>query len=115
MAAFFVNLRFNLTPSNAENQSNMLLRYVTPQYYGILKTDLLSESDRLKKEHISTAFYQNNIEVDPKNYIARITGDIQSSVGDMTLPLQHVSYEVHFIYSAGRLLVNSFEEVKTHA
>jgi conjugal transfer pilus assembly protein TraE len=115
MALFFVNLRFNLTPNNAETQRNMLLRYVTPSYYGILKTDLLSESDKIKRDHITTTFYQSNIEVDQKKYLVKITGDIQSTIGDMMLPFQRVSYQIHFVFNAGRLLVDSFDEVKVRA
>lgn len=115
MAYYFVQLRFNMTPSNAASQRDLLLRYVLPRYYGALKTELLSEADRITKEHITTAFYQNNIQVDTRQLLAKITGDLQTSVGDAILPMQRVIYQISFTYDSGRLLIKSFEEVNSHA
>lgn len=115
MSLFFANLRFNVTPSNIAMQRDLLLRYVHPAFYEILKTELLSEADHINKEHIVTAFYPVNVVVDHKNLMSRVTGDLQSFVGDMQLPLKRFTYQMNFSYNNGRLLMKSFEEVKSHA
>jgi len=115
MAIFFANLRLNVTPSNAAMQRDILLRYVTPYCYEGLKIALITEAERLKKERITTAFYPVDVRVDAKKLIARVLGDLQSTIGDSQLSPQRVMYQMEFTYNAGRLLIKSFEEVKTHA
>jgi conjugal transfer pilus assembly protein TraE len=115
MGLFFANLRLNVTPSNAAMQRDVLLRYVNPSRYEILKTELVLEAEHLKKEHITTAFYPVDVKVDEKKLIVKISGDLQSTVGDTQLFPQRVIYQMEFTYHSGRLLINSFEEVKEHA
>lgn len=112
MSLFFSNLRFNITPTNATTQRELLLRYVQPNKYEELKTELLSEADYLVKEHISTAFFPVNVIVDSKKLVGRVTGDLQSTIGDSQLPAKRVTYQIAFNYNAGRLFVISFDEVK---
>lgn len=115
MSHFFASLRFNITPSNAENQREMLLRYVSPEYYEGLKVELITESERIAKEHISTVFYPVDTKVDTRHLTTLIIGDLLSTVGTNTLPSQRVTYKITYKYNEGRLLVKSFEEVKSHA
>jgi len=115
MSLFFADLRFNITPSNIENQREILLRYVSSEYYESLKMQLISESEHIATDHISTAFYPIDIQVDNKHLAALVTGDLVSTVGTNQLPSQHVIYKIQYKYHSGRLLVKSFEEVKSHA
>ena len=115
MSLFFINLRLNVTASNVASQGELLLRYVAPSNYNAIKTDLLTEAENLKKNHITTAFFPINVDVDTKKLLARVTGDIQSTVGDSRVPSQHVAYQINYTYSNGRLFVASLEEVTPHA
>jgi conjugal transfer pilus assembly protein TraE len=115
MGLFFANLRLNVTPSNAAMQRDILLRYVNPNHYESLKTDLILEAEHLKKEHITTAFYPVDVKVDEKKLLVKIPGDLQSTIGDAQLSPRRVIYQMAFSYHSGRLLINSFEEVKEHA
>jgi conjugal transfer pilus assembly protein TraE len=114
MSAFFAYLRLNLTPENADSQRQLLLRYVDPRFYGPINNALILERDRITKEHISTAFYPVNIRVDAKRNTVIITGDFVSNMGLTQLSLERVSYQLHYRYDQGRLLVSQFQEVKTH-
>jgi hypothetical protein len=53
--------------------------------------------------------------IDAKKMIAKVSGDIQYVVGETPQPAQHVNYLISYRLNAGRLLMKSFEEVKTHA
>lgn len=112
MGLFFTNLRLNVTQENASLQHGILLRYVHPSFYSEMKTQLIQEEERIKTSHITMVFYPVNLQVDTKKWIARITGDLQSVIGQDTQPSQRVTYQISFNYDAGRLLVKSFEEVK---
>jgi conjugal transfer pilus assembly protein TraE len=115
MSLFFVGLRFDMTPSNAENQREVMLRYVSPEYYDSLKTQLINEAKQMSQEHISTAFYPNDVRVDAKHLTTLVIGDLASTVGTNSLPNQHVIYKITYGYHAGRLLVRSFDEVQKNA
>lgn len=115
MTLFFADLRFNLTASNVAMQHDLILRYVNPNGYADVKAQLLSEAEKLTKEHIAMAFYPVDIKVDTTKLISIVTGDVQGTVGNSVLPLERVKYQLTFTYHDGRLLVKSFDEVKTHA
>jgi len=113
MALFFVYLRFSMTPENATLQRNVILQYVEPRQYQTIKSALISETEHMNKEHITTSFYLvDSPKADAKKMMARVIGDLHSVVGETQLAPQRVIYQVNFSYNAGRLLVKSFEEVK---
>lgn len=114
MVLFLTSLSFNMTPSNAAMQHSVLLRYVDPSYYEILKVKLIEVEDQIKKEHITTSFYPNDIKVDTNKLIAEVSGDLQYTVGDTQLAPTHVSYQIKFSYKQGQLKITSFPEVKSH-
>ncbi len=114
MTAFFAYLRLNVTPESADHQRQLLLRYVAPQDYGVLNDRLIAERDRLVAQHISSAFYPVNVQVDTQALSAVITGDLISSVGTTQLSPQRVTYLIKYRYNNGRLFVNQFQEVKLH-
>ncbi|CAN5421498.1 TraE/TraK family type IV conjugative transfer system protein [soil metagenome] len=115
MSSFFAYLGLNLTPENADSQRHIFLRYTDPKYYGVLNNHLIAQRDRIKEQHIATAFYPINVKVNTKGLTALITGDLISSVGTVQLSPQRVVYEITYRYNDGRLWVSKFEEVKPHA
>lgn len=112
MTSFFAQLRLTKTPSNAAFQRDTLLRYTDPHYYGILKNELVAEEDHIQVSHINLVFYPVNVEVNAKQLIAHITGDLYSTVGDTSLQPMRITYRVQYRYDQGRLLVQSFQEEK---
>ena len=61
MTTFFAYLRLNVTSESADNQRQLLLRYVDPRYFGVLNAALIAERDRITTSHVSTAFYPVNV------------------------------------------------------
>ena len=114
MSMFFTNLRLNVTTSSAATQGELLLRFIAPKNYNEIKAELLNEAENLKKNHITTAFFPINVDVDTKKLVARVTGDLQSTVGDSHLPSERVTYKITYTYNGGRLFVAAFEEAKSH-
>lgn len=114
MTNFFVGLRFNLSPSNVKIQRETLLRYTDPRYYEAMKILLVKEGDRIVKDHIALSFYPVDVKVDPKTLVARVPGDLVTVVGNTVLPAQRITYQIRYSYHDGRLLVQSFEEIKSN-
>lgn len=115
MNLLFTDLLLNVTPSNAAMKHRLFLGYVDSRYYEKFKTELISQEERLKKEHMTISFQLTDPDVDAEKLTARVTGDLLYTVGETRLPIKHITYEMKFTYHLGRLQVKSFEEVKPHA
>lgn len=114
MALFFTSLNLNMTPANAAMQHRVLLRYVDPVFYETLRMRFVEMEEKIKREHLITTFFPNEVKVDTKNFVAQISGDLHHAIGDTHLEPQHVSYQIHFSYKQGQLRITSFPEVKNH-
>lgn len=114
MTLYLTSLSFNMTPSSAAMQHEILLRYVDPSYYPNLKSNLLEVEEKIKKEHITMTFFPRNISVDTKLMIGRVMGDLHYMVGDIQMPSKQVTYQYEFSYNNGQLKIKSFPEVKNH-
>ena len=112
MSSFFTELRLNVTPHSVEKQHEMLLRYVAPQYYGTLKTQLVSEAEKIKKSDMSTVFYPVDIQVSQDDLAVTIIGDLKSFIGNESLPSRRTAYLITYNFHQGRLYVTNFKEVK---
>ena len=115
MTHFFMGLRFNLTPGNVVRQRDLLLRYTDPAVYTALKTQLVTDGDHLINEHLTLSFYPVDMKVNTTSLTVNITGDVVAMAGNTPLPASRVTYQVHYTYHDGRLLVSSFKELQPHA
>lgn len=109
---FFAGLRLNMTPDTSANQREILLRYTDPEYYNLLKEQLIKEADKLNDQHISFAFYPVDTKINLPKLQTIIEGDLKANVGDAPVPAKRVKYLVQYSYGNGRLLIKAFEEVK---
>ena len=114
MSLFFALLRFNNTPATVENQREVLLRYVSPEYYEALKVELINEANHMTKERISTVLYPVDIKVDAKHLEALVIGDLFTTVGTNQLPVKRSTYKISYKYNNYRLLIKKLLEIKPH-
>ncbi|MCR9192816.1 MAG: type IV conjugative transfer system protein TraE [Gammaproteobacteria bacterium] len=81
MTSFITSLRFNVTPSATTEQFNDFLKYISPSLYGDIRVQLTKEIEDIKHEHLTTAFYPMNYEIDSKHLQVRVTGEMRRYVG----------------------------------
>lgn len=115
MSEFFTQLRLTASPASITQQANSLLHYVDPSIYGELKSQLTTEANHIKQSQISTAFYPVDIQVDAAQLKVKVVGDLMTSVADVPLSPQRLTYLLTYRLSQGRLWIKSFEEIKAHA
>lgn len=113
MAILYADLILENTPSGAAFRRDIVLRNAASSGFGSLKTKLLEDEKRLKKEHLSTSFQANKVRVDPKNMRVEIKGDLMRYVGNKRISQSRDVYEFTFEYHRGRLLIQSFKLVKS--
>lgn len=112
MTRFFSNLLLNETPETFREQQNVLLRYVLPESYGVLKARWLREEDKIKQEQISSAFFPVDIMVNENNLTADIYGELDLFSGDSKPIAKQVHYRIHYILKNGHVLIKAFTEEK---
>ncbi len=115
MSLFFAHLLLDNSEASALFNRDVILRYAQPESYGVLKTQLLEDEQRYKKEQLSTSFKPSVVQVDNKKMTAEITGDLLSYVGSKKISQNRETYRFHFQYDHGRLQIISFQLIKTEA
>jgi|JI6StandDraft_1071083.scaffolds.fasta_scaffold80638_3 conjugal transfer pilus assembly protein TraE len=109
MAIVFTDLILENSPKGAAYRRDIILRHTAASGFGALKSQLLEDEARLKKEHLSTSFHANSIKVNPGALAVEIKGDLMRYVGDKRISQSRDVYELVFEYHRGQLLLKSFK------
>jgi conjugal transfer pilus assembly protein TraE len=109
MALFFADLILESSPESTAYKRDIILRNTVSEGYGPLKAHLLSDEERLKKDHVTTSFQANSAKVDPHHLTVELTGDLLQFVGEKRVSQSRDRYQFQFAYKAGRLLIKSFK------
>lgn len=112
MTNFLVNLRFNITPNTVKNQFNSLLGWVSPEFYGELRRQLVSEVEQIKHEHLSSAFYPLSLEIDTDKFVVKITGLMKRFVGADLMKDSRETFLIQYSYKNGLLTIKNIEKGK---
>lgn len=112
MSLFLSDLLLNITPDNAAAQHKLFLDYVDSRFYGGMKSELATEEERLRKEHLTVSFSRSDVQVDTKHLAARISGTVEYRANTTLLSSTRLTYQMTFRWHLGQLRVKSFEEVR---
>lgn len=110
-ATYFCHLFLDVTASNILYQGDIILRYVEPEFYSNVKTQLLSEQMRLKKENLTLHFMPLEVKVYPETLSVLVTGELNSYVGGKKITSSQKVYRVDFSSHQGRLFLKSFQHL----
>lgn len=111
MTSFLTQLRFNVTASSAIQQFNVLLGYTAPALYGELRAQLVKEVEQIKHEHLSSAFYPANFEIDNKHLSLKVSGQMKRFVGAELMSDVREHFLVSYAYEYGLLKLTNIEKV----
>ena len=109
MTRYLLPLVASFHPRNLDTQLGLFLRYVSPEQYGAVKAQLLSQAERAVKNDLSQVFYIQQVEV--KESTARATGILKRFVGKTQTSEEVSSYEVTYEIRHGRPVVVGIELV----
>lgn len=113
MSEFFLDLRFNKTPTNAKQQSQQLLHYVAPRGFEVLSQRLALEDERYQKDNIHSSFYPTRFKVAKDPLRVEVEGVFESFLRDKPLKQQHASYVLVFDYQVGHLTIVQLHQLNT--
>ena len=111
---FLAQTRFNIDPSNVDQQNEVFLQQADPKEYGALKKVLIEQAKKIKREHLSVALFINGIHVDQKHLKVLIDGTLMSLVGGNAVPEQSIHLLMQYRFVNGRLYLYSIIEVTSN-
>jgi conjugal transfer pilus assembly protein TraE len=109
MTIFIAGLLLNVTPESLGYQKDVVLRYVSPEFYNIFQQRLIEEEEKLRKEGLCTTFRPKEVKVNEKSGEVIISGILSQYIGDKKVGQVEESYKAIYGYSSGILLLKGFE------
>ncbi len=114
MGMFFANLVLDSSPSSSAYQREVLLRYALPEAYSNLKSQLMEDEQRLKKENLSTSFKPISVKVNRRLNLVELTGDLLGYVGNKRISQSRDTYLMKLEFQKGRIFIVSFKLKESH-
>jgi conjugal transfer pilus assembly protein TraE len=111
MALYFTQLVLNVTPNTVDYQSDVFLRYVDPRAYGPMKTQLIIESGRVKRNSAAQAFFPREARFDTLRQRVAIKGDVITFVGEQKVKTASETWRTSFAIAGGKMSVTEFKKV----
>lgn len=106
-----VQTMLNVTPENMKYIEQTLLQHVHPSYYGVLKDDLKTLFQMIKKKRVTTVFYPKSFVSDANTLTVIVKGQLHSYMGQHRVSIDKKSYKIEFAQSGHTL---TFKKIKEH-
>lgn len=104
---FLSQLLFGKSTHSSKTQRETILRHCSPDFYGAMKSKLIQEEEFLKKQNASYSFFPISVSVNPRLLEVLIVGDKVSYVGGHKASTKRECYIIGFVYTGGRLMLDS--------
>ena len=108
IALFFIAERLNITPSNINQNHNIVLQYTDPKFYHEFVSILDKEKEAVLKQNISSVFYPEEVIPNSKEMSVLIRGSLAHWVGNVDIAPVKKNYVIKFNYKNGNLKVTAF-------
>ncbi|MBN9565454.1 MAG: type IV conjugative transfer system protein TraE [Alphaproteobacteria bacterium] len=109
MSLFFISLILDNSEASFPFKSHLILRYTSPEYYNLLKKELLDAQERYKNEGLTTHFRPTEMKVDVPNLLVTITGEMNSFVASIKVTSVKQTYCIGYTFQNGFLSIASFK------
>lgn len=110
MAYWYAGLALNVTPSVADYQKNIFLKYAAPSEFGRLQAEFGARTEFMRKNNASTQFSTQSVMLDEAAMKVALSGVLLTWVGDKKASEKQTTYVVGFRYLNGRLHVSELKE-----
>lgn len=110
MSRYLLTLYLTVSPKNVDNQRQVFLNSVAPESYDVLKRQLVSLDEKIKKESLTAVFYSEQTQIDSKHLMAKIEGELQIRAGNATPMTQRKAFTLQFIFREGQLYLSQLTE-----
>ena len=111
MGSFVAWLILDVTPSTIDWKKDILLGYVDPAQYGLLKTRQEVEAERLKRINAATAFAPQQLVASEETQSLVVRGRLRTLVNGYETANDLKAYRIEFGHAGARMHVIGFKEV----
>lgn len=112
MSENFIYSRLNVTPETVKANHKRLLQFADSKIYPEMLRVLDHEENLIQSKKISSVFEITQIQTNPKDLTAKITGVLKRYVGIRALKEERMTYALSFQYKQGRLTLLAFTHIK---
>jgi conjugal transfer pilus assembly protein TraE len=114
MGLFILRNALDVTTASADYQMRQILRYTSPNAYGVLEKYLTAQNKRMARDNIATSFAVTGVAVDEPRQSARYSGILRTMLSDKTVAEVQKTYEVVFALNNGRIYLTELRELNEH-
>ena len=111
MGSFVAWLILDVTPSTIDWKKDILLGYVDPAQYGLLKTRQEVEAEHLKRINAATAFAPQQLVASEETQSLVVRGRLRTLVNGYETANDLKAYRIEFGHAGARMHVIGFKEV----
>jgi len=112
MAVLLLNQYLTISAPSLSIKRNLLLNHIAPEFIGYWQKQFAALEEKLKRDDIAMVFFTQAIEVDSKHLVVNISGELQTLIHEVRMPIKPVGYQLHFQLHSGRLWLTTIEEIK---
>lgn len=98
-------LLLDLSPSSFPYNHQLLLKYISPEAYGVLKKRLLKDGEHYTKMRLATHFSPSQVIADPKTLRVEISGVLTSFISDHQVQSAQEKVVFEFTKAGAGLLI----------
>lgn len=111
MGSFIAWLVLDVTPATIDWKKDVLLGYVEPEQYGLLKSRQEVEAERLKRINAATAFAPEQLVPSEAGQNLVIRGRLRTLVNGFETANEPKAYLVEFGFAGARMHLKTFKEI----
>lgn len=115
MSLFFLHLLMDVNEHSILVQGKTLLRFVSPNYYGVMKERILSGQKKLQKDQMSLRFSPCECKVpdETNGLVLDVVGDLYTYVGESKVSTHRETYRMSYDIKHGIFQLLSLEVIQS--
>jgi conjugal transfer pilus assembly protein TraE len=107
LGEYISKLLLDITPSSFVHNHEQILKYATPEAYGSLKKQLMSDGEQYTKLQLSTHFYPNQLTVNQKTLEVEVKGTLTSYIAGNKVQDTQETITLKFTHRGTGILLDS--------
>lgn len=109
--AYIAKLLLDITPLSFPHNHEQILKYATPEVYGILKKQLQDDGEQYTKLQLSTHFYPNQVTVNTKTLEVEVKGMLSSYIAGNKVKEEQETIRLKFINRGSGIQLSEANQV----
>lgn len=115
LGEYLSKLLLDITPTSFAHNHEQILKYATPETYGALKKQLMSDGEQYTKLQLSTHFYPTQLTVNNKTLEVEVKGTLTSYIAGHKVKDSQETITLKFTNRGAGMLLENVSGGNSHA